>query len=140
SGVTVNAGGTKVAIQQYYGREQESFQQFLDKLLVAEDPKSKEAHFAHAAQAAITDGRGEKGMTREQVLMSLGYPPTHRTPSLSAPTWTYWYNTWQTYQVTFDDAGTVAQVIGQPAPTQNQPIKPDAPPPHAAPAPKKRHK
>jgi len=105
--VTFLAGGTMVRLQQAYTREQQSFQQFLDTLLVPEDPKLKAAQFPRAVQAAIKDGRVEKGMTREQVLMSLGYPPAHRTPSLNAPTWTYWYNHWVTYQVVFDDAGVV---------------------------------
>ena len=41
-------------------------------------------------------------MTRDQVLMSLGYPPAHRTPSLEGPTWTYWQNRWATMVVVFD--------------------------------------
>jgi hypothetical protein len=41
-------------------------------------------------------------MTRDQVLMSLGYPPAHRTPSLSASTWTYWQNRWVTMVVAFE--------------------------------------
>jgi len=36
------------------------------------------------------------------VLMSLGYPPVHRTPSLDAPQWTYWENRWVSYVVYFD--------------------------------------
>jgi hypothetical protein len=142
--VTVLVGGTTLRLQHAYGREQESFQQYLDKVLVAEDPKLKEARFPRSVQDAINDGRVERGMTREQVIMALGYPPTHRTPSLSAPTWTYWYNRWVTYQVAFDDAGVVANVIGQPAPTRNEAIKPDAAPAAAAggaaAAPKKHHK
>ncbi len=136
--VTLVAGGTTLRLQHRYGAGEESFQQYLDKLLVPDDPKLKLARFPRSVQDAIKDGRVEKGMTREQVVLSLGYPPTHRTPTLSAPTWTYWYNTWVTYQVVFDDAGVVSNVIGQPAPTRNEPIKPDAPPPAAA-APKKKH-
>jgi hypothetical protein len=133
--VTFLADGTTLRVQHAYGTAQESFQQYLDKLLVPVDPRLEAASFPRAAQQAIKEGRVEKGMTREQVLMSLGYPPTHRTPSLNAPTWTYWYNRWVTYQVAFDDAGVVANVIGSPAPTNNQPITPDAPP---APAPRAR--
>lgn len=137
--VTLVVAGTTLRLGHYYGAQQESFQQYLDKLLVPDDPRAKLARFSRSAQAAITEGRVEKGMTREQVIMSLGYPPTHRTPSLSASTWTYWYNTWVTYQVTFDDAGVVANVIGSPAPTRNEAITPDAPPSKSgATAPKKK--
>jgi hypothetical protein len=41
-------------------------------------------------------------MTRDQVLMSLGYPPAHRTPSLDSPQWTYWQNRWQSFVVDFN--------------------------------------
>ncbi|MGH1439871.1 MAG: hypothetical protein ACRBBR_07175 [Cellvibrionaceae bacterium] len=30
------------------------------------------------------------GMTKEQVLMTRGYPPRHKTPSTKANTWRYW--------------------------------------------------
>jgi outer membrane protein assembly factor BamE (lipoprotein component of BamABCDE complex) len=61
-------------------------------------------------------------MTREQVLLSLGYPPTHGTPSLQDREWKYWWNPSSTYTVVFDGAGKVADVIGRPAPTAEVPI------------------
>ena len=68
-------------------------------------------------------------MTRDQVILSLGYPPTHRTPSLREREWTYWYNRWVTYKVVFGDSGKVADVVGRPAPTAQMPIaNADAPP------------
>jgi outer membrane protein assembly factor BamE (lipoprotein component of BamABCDE complex) len=50
----------------------------------------------------IEQAQVEPGMTRDEVLMSLGYPPAHRTPSLDSPTWTYWANRWATFEVYFD--------------------------------------
>lgn len=38
----------------------------------------------------IEEGLVEVGMTRAGVLVALGYPPEHRTPSLTDATWTYW--------------------------------------------------
>ncbi len=138
--VTVLAGGTSLSVSQDYGREQESFQQYLDKLFVAGDPKARIERFAPAAQQVIHDGRVERGMTKEQVIASLGYPPTHRTASTAANVWTYWYNRWVTYKVQFDDQGRVSNVIGRPAPTQDQPIQPDATPVPKAPAHGKKRK
>jgi len=63
-------------------------------------------------------------MTRDQVLLSLGYPPTHRTPSLSGPEWTYWYNRWITFKVVFDDKGVVSNLIGGDALTKHVAIEP----------------
>ena len=122
------AEGKKLTVVHSYGRDQESMQQWVSKLLVADDPKAKLATFSKSAQQAVREGRVEKGMTREQVIMSLGYPPTHRTASTTSNEWTYWYNRWVTYKVQFDDQGLVANVIGSPAPTQNQPIQPDPKP------------
>ena len=139
NGVSVLVGGTRLTLSQDYGREQESFQQYLDKILVADDPKLRIEHFSRDVQQAIRVGRVEKGMTKEQVLLSLGYPPTHRTASTTANDWLYWYNKWVTYRVSFDDKGKVSNVVGHPAPTQDQPIQ-EAPPPRPAAPAKKRHK
>jgi len=128
SSITFTANGKKLTLVHSYGRDQESIQQYVNKILVPDDPKARLAAFPHAAQQAIHDGRVEKGMTREQVIMSLGYPPTHRTASTTSNEWTYWYNRWVTYKVQFDDRGVVSNVIGRPAPTQDQPIQPDPTP------------
>ena len=45
---------------------------------------------------------GESRLASEQVLMSVGYPPAHRTPSLSQPDWTYWRNRYRTFVVYFE--------------------------------------
>jgi hypothetical protein len=134
SSVTFIGDGKKLTVVHQYGRDQESMQQWVSKLLVADDPRAKLARFPKSAQQAVHDGRVEKGMTREQVIMSLGYPPTHRTASTTSNEWTYWYNRWVTYKVQFDDKGVVSNVIGRPAPTQDQPIQPDAAPVPQAPA------
>jgi hypothetical protein len=136
--ITFLAGGTKLTLEHLYGKDQESFEQYADKVLVSEDPKLRVASVPRMVQDAIRDGRVERGMTREQVILSLGYPPSHRTPSLSASEWTYWHNRWLTYKVAFDDAGVVSNVIGRPAPTRDEAIKGDEPPP--AVVPKKRHR
>jgi hypothetical protein len=41
-------------------------------------------------------------MTREEVVMTIGYPPAHRTPSLDQPEWHYWKNRWDDYTVVFE--------------------------------------
>lgn len=120
--VTFSADGTELTLYHSYGTEQESVTAYFDKVLVETDPKTRVAAYSKAVRSAIRDGRVERGMTREQVLLSLGYPPTHRTPSLSSPEWTYWYNRWLTYKVQFDQKGVVTNVVGRPAPTQDQPV------------------
>jgi SmpA/OmlA family protein len=126
--ITFAADGRTLTLVHSYGTDQESMQQYFGKVLVSDDPKVRLSTFPRSAQQAIHDGRVEKGMTREQVIMSLGYPPTHRTASTTANEWTYWYNRWVTYKVEFDNGGLVSNVVGRPAPTQDQPIQPDPKP------------
>lgn len=49
----------------------------------------------------ITNGKVEVGMTKEEVVLSRGYPPFHQTLSLQANKWKYWYNRFKTVNVTF---------------------------------------
>src|SRR5262249_38616603 len=52
---------------------------------------------------AIEHAQVVPGMTRDEVLMSIGYPPAHRTPSLESPRWVYWHSHWQpAYAVNFE--------------------------------------
>ena len=93
-----------------HGRKIITMETFIDRLLVEKDPRAKlpraagkkGAEQAERVRKAIEAGQVEVGMTREQVLMALGYPPAHRTPSLDAPQWTYWQNHWATFIVVFD--------------------------------------
>jgi hypothetical protein len=136
--LTFRAGGTELTLGHSYGREQESSQQYFTKILVTADPRATFASWPKDVQSAISESRVEVGMTKPQVIMSLGYPPTHRTASTDLNTWVYWYNRWVTYEVIFGDNGKVANPVGN-APTHNQPIA--APTPAPAPAhPAKRGK
>lgn len=135
--LTIKTGAQELSLAHRYGNQVETFEQYVDKLLVSEDPKLKAASYSLAVQGAIKEGRVELGMTREQVLMSLGYPPAHRTPNLTSNEWMYWYNRWVTYRVQFGEDGKVSQIIGNQVPSRNQPIKDDPPPAKAKPAAKK---
>jgi hypothetical protein len=128
--VTFRSGTTDLTLVHSYGRNEESSQQYFAKILVESDPHLRFAAFPKDVQSAITDGRVERGMTKEQVIMSLGYPPTHRTASTNLNTWTYWYNRWVTYNVSFDESGKVTNIVGT-APTNNQPIVEPTPVPAA---------
>jgi hypothetical protein len=87
---------------------------FAQRYVVTEDPKQKMAAFAPAIRDAILAAKVMPGMTREQVLMAIGYPVAGENPSLDAPMWRYWRDSWSEYQVTFDEKGLVKSVIGDP--------------------------
>jgi hypothetical protein len=41
-------------------------------------------------------------MTREQVLMAVGYPVSSENPNLDAKVWRFWLNSFAEFQVVFD--------------------------------------
>ena len=59
--------------------------------------------FTDKEQENIKNGKIEKGMSREAVLMAYGYPPSHETPALETSTWIYWTNRWDTVEVKFEE-------------------------------------
>lgn len=119
---TFTAGGKKLTIVHQYGVKEESVRQYVAKVFVPNDPRERIARWPADVRDATRSGRVEVGMTKEQVIVSLGYPPTHSTPSIQDREWTYWYNRWVTYKVLFDDGGRVRDVIGSPAPTNRKAI------------------
>jgi len=94
-----------------YGEKNLTMEQYLDRLFVTEDPRAEFARPGRDKKLAadlakrrklIDEGVVEKGMTKHDVLLGLGYPPAHRTPSLDASAWTYWQNRFMTMVVHFD--------------------------------------
>lgn len=136
--LTLVAGSTKLTLKHEYGTKEESFEHYIDKLLVPYDPRRRIGEFPDEVKSAIAKSKVERGMTREQVIFSLGYPPAHKTPSLKDLEWTYWYNRWITYKVLFDERGKVAGVVGRPAPTAEVAIEHADPQPPEAPKKKSR--
>lgn len=86
--------------------------EFAQRWVVTEDPHLKLAAWPPKIQTAVKTARVTLGMTREQVLMAVGYPITSENPHLDAPMWRYWLWTTQEFQVLFDDAGRVKDVLG----------------------------
>lgn len=74
-----------------YGRAQEKTSEWVDKLVVLNDPAPKIAKFPANIRTAIEAGKIAKGMTKEQLIMSMGYPATSDTPKLEAATWKYYW-------------------------------------------------
>jgi hypothetical protein len=113
-------GHPKITLVQRWGKNTQSIDDYMSRVFVTEDPhtrlrssapttsgKKKDKRPADGGPSSnvrklIEQGAVEPGMTRQQVLTSLGYPPPHRTPSLDAPSWTYWENRWVTFIVHFD--------------------------------------
>jgi len=61
-------------------------------------------------QKGIDIGNVSVGMTKDGVLIAIGYPPEHETPSLENDRWKYWTNRMATFVVVFQD-GVVVDII-----------------------------
>jgi len=61
---------------------------------------------------AIKDGRVIKGMSKGAVILSLGYPPRHKTPNTAQNIWLYWKDRFNSFIVQFDEKGhTLDKVV-----------------------------
>lgn len=84
--------------------------QFAQRYVVAVNPQIRISTFDPRTREAIKTARLFNGMTREQVLMSVGYPISDETPNLDTPIWRYWLNQSEEFQVVFDAQGIVKEV------------------------------
>lgn len=107
-------GGRRQAIGNDYSRDV-SMPAFARRYVVTEDPRLKMAAFPARVVWAIEAGRLSLGMSREQVVMAIGYPITSENPSLDAPVWRYWRSADDEYQLRFDDDGRLEDVVASDA-------------------------
>ncbi|SEL84924.1 Beta-barrel assembly machine subunit BamE [Variovorax sp. YR750] len=107
----VELGGKQQRIKNDYSRNI-PLPTFAQRYVVTQDPKQKLATFPAPVRDAILAGKVMTGMTREQVLMAIAYPVASENPSLDAPVWRYWRDSWSEFQVQFDEKGLVKAVVG----------------------------
>ncbi len=105
------AGHPRISLVLKQGAGELTMEQYLDRIFLVDDPYARFPKLAGDAKAAaeadrtrrmMEEGTVTVGMTREQVLTALGYPPAHRTPRLDAGVWTYWVAPDDTFEVFFD--------------------------------------
>lgn len=99
--------GRKMRIGHDYGRKQESREAYIAKLIVREDPALRLVTYEPEVQAAIRAGKLLKGMTRDQVLMSMGHPRTDTAPSPAARRWIYWLTEQDSFAVVWSEQDKV---------------------------------
>lgn len=109
--VHTEMGGKKMRLGLDYGRKQQTLQEWAAKMIVPEDPKVKLATFPPQVQDAIKQGRVAVGMTKEQVIMSVGYPLANENPSLDASLWRMWVSSFGEYQLVWDRDGKVKEIV-----------------------------
>jgi len=66
--------------------------------------------FSKSERDAIESGAVKVGMSKDAVIVSRGYPPAHKTPSLKSSSWLYWNTKWDKIRVDFDSKGKVSRI------------------------------
>jgi hypothetical protein len=111
--------GVKMRLGHDYGRDQETLEQWLHKIVVDTDPTVKLATYPRDVQEAIRHGRVTGGMTKEQAIMAVGYPLTSENASLDAPIWRHWVSSFEEYQLVWGPDGRIKE-ISAPETVKNQ--------------------
>ncbi|MEK7779689.1 MAG: hypothetical protein AAB293_06450 [Pseudomonadota bacterium] len=107
----VNLGGKPMRIGQDYTRKSLSLEQYVRRIIAPEDPNIKLATFPKEIQNAIKLGKVMKGMTKEQVIMSVGYPLTEENPTMDAPLWRMWIDSFSEYQLLWNENGQIKDIV-----------------------------
>lgn len=92
--------GEKIVVKNKSEYTNRTGQQVANEML-AEQPTQIDLYGPEMADA-IRAGTPRLGMTKTQVLLARGYPPSHETPSLSGPRWKYWQSRFGTQVLMFD--------------------------------------
>jgi hypothetical protein len=111
--VNVDIDGRKMRLGLDYGRQM-ALEAWAKKIVVGEDPRRTIGAWPRPVRDAVYAGKVSLGMTKEQVIVSLGYPPAHQTPSLDAPQWKYWHTSLGSYLVVWGNGGRVEDVVADP--------------------------
>jgi hypothetical protein len=107
------ADGKAMRLVLEQGRSPEAMQAWVERLVVAEDPRVRLERFPAATRNAIKAGQLMKGMTREQVVMAVGPPQGGEDKRADAPSWRYWWSSFGPYYVYWGKGGSVARIDGQ---------------------------
>jgi len=108
----VKVDGKPMRLGHDYGRDQESLEAWVNKIVINSDPRGRIATYPPPVQAAIREGKVMVGMTREQAITSIGYPLTSENVSLDAPMWRIWRSSHGEYQLNFGADGRIKSVTG----------------------------
>lgn len=110
--VYLEVNGDKQALGNDYSRDL-PMPEFAGRYLVPYNPASRLSAYPALTRRAIQSGRLHLGMTREQVLMSVGYPVTSENPLLDARVWRFSWARGAQYSVYFDANELVKDVVAE---------------------------
>lgn len=120
----VKVDGKPMRLGHDYGRDQESLDVWVNKIVIKEDPRGRISSYPLPIQEAIRQGKVMVGMSREQVIVAVGYPLTSENLSLDAPQWRMWRSSHGEYQLNFSRDGHLTSVTGDPGVTSLVVVQP----------------
>src|SRR2546427_12139006 len=90
-------GHPPITLVLKYGKDALGMDQYLDRIFLREDPHAKlpkpgkdkkQAAAAERTRKLIEEGTVEAGMTKDEAVMGLCYPPENRSTYVPSPNWT----------------------------------------------------
>jgi hypothetical protein len=108
----VKVDGKQMLLGHDYGRDQETLEQWVNKIVVSDDPHPRISRYPQNVQQAILAGKVVVGMTREQAIVAVGYPLTSENGPLESSTWKMWRSTHGEYDLNFGPDGRLASITG----------------------------
>ena len=80
----------------------ETTESYASKIFSAKTRKQLLAGMTAEEKDGIRRGTPVLGMSKKEVIVAFGYPPTHETPSLKTNKWKYWLNVVGTLTICFN--------------------------------------
>ena len=114
----VKIDGKAMHLDHDYGRDQESLDVWVNKVVINEDPRPQIAEYPPEVQEAIRLGKVVVGMTREQAIAAIGYPAANENITLDGPVWQLRRARGDEYQLNFDRNGRIESVTGDDSVTE----------------------
>ena len=116
--VRVEIDGEKQAIGNDYSRDLDDAT-FARRYVVTDDVAARIAGWPAKVREAVSKSKVGPGMTREQVIASLGYPISSENPDLDSDLWRYWLSSFAEFQLHFDAGGRLKDITADPT-TRNR--------------------
>jgi len=116
--VKVQIDGERQEIGNDYSRDLDNAS-FARRYIVTEDPSVAIAGWPAKVQQAVRQLKVTPGMTREQVITSLGYPMSSENPDLASDLYRYWLSSFDEFQLHFDASGRLRDITAEAA-TRNR--------------------
>ncbi|HEX9140094.1 MAG TPA: hypothetical protein VF848_09905 [Steroidobacteraceae bacterium] len=114
----VKIDGKAMVLDHNWGRDQESLDVWVNKVVVNEDPRPRIADYPPEVQEAIRLGKVMVGMSREEAISAIGYPVANENITLDSPIWQLRRARGDEYQLNFDRNGRIESVSGDDSVTE----------------------